>query len=187
MNRKSKRKRNNKNLGQQPGRKKAKELLKKKKKKKKMEPRKLVKRRVFSSSDSSIEVDLVDTDDDNNSSESNKISDNKLCVICDDEGKDRGLWFQCPKCKKWAHAACTDLDIKQAKAKKWLCDFCNRLRILQLKKKTSQLKKGLKCIIHSRFVKKNKFAHKTKDLVNGFEVIQLQSLSSSFYPTYPSK
>lgn len=83
-----------------------------------------VKRQVFESSDSSessVDVAMVDSNDD---MDEEVEEDDKLCIFCEDEGKHNELWFRCNKCTKWAHAECTGLNLKEAKAKVWICDFC---------------------------------------------------------------
>lgn len=70
----------------------------------------------------SFTVEYIDNDDDNDPL---NLENEKLCIICDDSGKDNELWFRCFKCSKWAHAECTGLNQKEAKHKTWFCDFCN--------------------------------------------------------------
>lgn len=70
------------------------------------------------SSDSSVSIHYMD-EDDNSDEEVDEV-----CIICDDFGKNE-LWFNCAKCHKWAHAACTGLSNSEAKKKSWICDFCS--------------------------------------------------------------
>lgn len=83
-----------------------------------------VKRKVFESSDSSessVDVAVVDSNDDMDE----EVEEyDRLCIFCEDEGKNNELWFCCNKFTKWAHAECTALNLKEAKAKVWVCDFC---------------------------------------------------------------
>jgi len=64
-------------------------------------------------------VPYIDTDDDMDPPE----EEDKLCIICSEEGKDE-LWYQCYKCLKWAHSECSGWDRIQASLRPYKCDFC---------------------------------------------------------------
>jgi molybdenum-dependent DNA-binding transcriptional regulator ModE len=46
-------------------------------------------------------------------------SNNSLCVVCEEYGKDE-IWFRCTVCGRWAHQACSGAET----AKNYVCDFC---------------------------------------------------------------
>lgn len=96
------------------------EKANKKKKSNKKAPRRQLE--FFSSSDDELSypVPYIDTDDDMDSSDT---EDNKLCIICSEQGKDE-IWYQCFKCFKWAHSECSGWDKKEASHRPYKCDFC---------------------------------------------------------------
>lgn len=61
----------------------------------------------------------IDTDDDMDPPE----EEDKLCIICSEEGKDE-LWYQSYNCFKWAHSECSGWDQIQACHRPYKYDFC---------------------------------------------------------------
>lgn len=69
-----------------------------------------------SSSDSEIDmVDMCNDDEDTDvEDEENK------CILCEDYGQNKELWYRCIHCGRWAHAQCTGFE----SPKGYVCDFC---------------------------------------------------------------
>ncbi|XP_018570759.1 uncharacterized protein LOC108910590 [Anoplophora glabripennis] len=88
------------------------EKIEKERKKKLREQAKIDKKKC--KLETSAETAYADTDDD---MDLEFEEDDKLCIICSDMGKDNELWFQCSKCRGWAHSQCTTLNPKETKAK----------------------------------------------------------------------
>lgn len=79
------------------------EKANKKKKSNKKAPRRQLEFLSSSDDEPSYPVPYIDTDDDMDSSDT---EDNKLSIICSEQGKDE-IWYQCFKCFKWAHSECS--------------------------------------------------------------------------------
>jgi hypothetical protein len=64
--------------------------------------------------------DNSDDDDDDDGDTEPGILNKDVCILCDDQGRDNGLWYRCTLCSGWAHAACSGYD----SAKNYVCDYC---------------------------------------------------------------
>ena len=87
----------------------------KKPKKQKTHKRKIL----MSSSSNSDDGDQIcddDSDDDMNVDNENY---NK-CIICEEFGKNKELWYRCTLCGLWAHAICSGWDAPDG----FICDLC---------------------------------------------------------------
>lgn len=47
-------------------------------------------------------------------------ANDEYCIICNEFGKDRELWYRCVSCGKWAHALCSG----ENSANDYICMFC---------------------------------------------------------------
>lgn len=45
---------------------------------------------------------------------------NECCLICEEVGRDKELWFRCVCCGRWAHEACSGWNT----AEDYTCDLC---------------------------------------------------------------
>ncbi|KAB0803126.1 hypothetical protein PPYR_00096 [Photinus pyralis] len=84
--------------------------------------RKILHTKNDSSSESEADVDpKVLCDDDENDDMEN---DDTKCVICDDYGRDREMWYRCTVCAYWAHADCSGWDAPDG----YICDLCQKYK-----------------------------------------------------------
>lgn len=79
-------------------------------------------------SDSESEDDekvMKDLCDDSSECEDSNFEDptnpNEVCIICDEAGYGKQLWYRCTTCGKWYHALCSGWDTPND----YVCNFCN--------------------------------------------------------------
>lgn len=68
---------------------------------------------------------MKDLCDDSSECEDENFEDptdpNEVCIICNEVGYGRQLWYRCTTCGKWCHALCSGWDTPSD----YVCDFCN--------------------------------------------------------------
>lgn len=84
--------------------------------------RKVTKKIQFEDSSTDSDVSMIGVTDDNEPDDIGDMQDteNNVCLLCGEFGRDRELWFRCINCAGWVHAECSGAN----KAKSYVCDLC---------------------------------------------------------------